>query len=440
MYNKPSESDLLTASQWECGTAAHFNRRTLLMAAGWSGLAWLTPVAQTLARQAERARGTEPAKSVILLWLAGGPSQLETFDPHPGADIAAGTRAVETSVRGIQLASGLPRLADEMHAIALVRNVVSKEGDHERATYNLKTGYRPDPTLVHPSIGAVLCHQLPAEGTDIPRHISILPGPWYGRGGYLGAQFDAFKTYDPLDPIPDVTARIPHERFEQRLRDLALVDQAFAQGRLTNLEDRTLHRTALDKSMRMMSSEQLNAFHVQEEPKSVRDEFGDTAFGRACLAAIRLIEVGVRCVEVTLSGWDSHINNHEIHANLTSILDPAFAALVRHLQSRDLLRRSVVICGGEFGRTPRLNRAGGRDHWPHGFSIALAGGGIRGGQVVGQTDPAGNELKHEDGVPVANIHATVLEALGIDFRQQLDTPVGRPMKLSEGAVIDQLLS
>lgn len=425
---------------WECGTVSHFNRRTLLKAAGLSGLAWLTPVAQSLARQAEREpRGTR-AKSIILLWLDGGPSQLETFDPHPGTESAAGTTAVDTSVPGVQLASGLERLAEEMESISLVRSVVSKEGDHQRATYNVKTGFRPDPTLVHPSIGAIVCHQLPVEVTEIPRHVSILPGRWYGRGGFLGEKYDAFKTFDPLEPIPDVTGRVPDERFQRRLEDLQVVDRAFARGRLVNVEGRTLHRTTTDQAVRIMSSDQLDAFDVKQEPRKVQEEFGDTPFGRGCLAAMRLIEVGVRCVEVTLSGWDSHINNHQIHDDLKKTLDPAFAALIRHLRARDLLDQTSLLCGGEFGRTPRVNPAGGRDHWPHGFSIALAGGGIRGGHVMGQTDPAGSQLPFDKGMPIADIHATVLHNLGIDFQTEIDTPVGRPMKLSKGKVINELLA
>jgi uncharacterized protein (DUF1501 family) len=424
-----------------CGTLSHVNRRTLLKAAGMSGLAWLTPLAELLARGAERSSRGTPAKSVIVLWLEGGPSQLETFDPHPRLAIASGTKAVATAVRGVQLAAGLERLAEQMESIVLVRNVVSKEGDHERATYNMKTGYRPDPTLVHPSVGAVLCHQLPVGGTEIPRHVSILPGKWYGRGGYLGDEFDAFKVDDPQEPIADVSAMVSDGRFRQRLDDLQVVDREFARGRLARLEhQRTLHRTTTEHAVRMMSSDQLRAFEVKQEPQSVREEFGDTPFGRGCLAALRLIEVGVRCIEVTLSGWDSHVANHEIHDGLKQTLDPAFAALIRNLKARGLLDHCFVICGGEFGRTPSVNPAGGRDHWPHGFSIALAGRGIRGGHVVGQTDPEGRQIEYESGVPIADIHATALHALGINHELELDTPVGRPMKLSEGQIVRDLLA
>lgn len=428
-----------------CGTHAHFNRRTLLKAAGVSGMSWLTPLAETLSRADDKVTGGKRPKSVIVLWLAGGPSQLETFDPKPGTDIAGTTTAIKTSVKGIQLATGYEQLAEQMQHVSLVRSVTSQEGDHERATYNAKTGFRPDPTLVHPSIGAVVCYQQP-DNVEIPRHISILPGPWPPRGGYLGDQFDAFQINDPQGPIPDVAKQVPEERFDRRIKDLAIVEREFARGRLRDLDARkTLQGLSTRAALKMMSSEQLKAFDVKEAPQALRAEFGDTPFGRGCLAAGRLVEVGVRCVEVTLRGWDTHANNHENHTENAKTLDPAFAALIRYLKERELLDDTVVMCGGEFGRTPRINPAGGRDHWPHGFTVALAGGGIRGGRVVGETSPD-PDLEAEDKTKdivephnIADVHATVLKTLGIDFEQELQTPIGRPMVVSQGAPIDGLL-
>ena len=175
-----------------------------------------------------------------------------------------------------------------------------------------------------------------------------------------------------------------------RVQDLDVVERAFARGRRGRVEA-TLHRETLARARVMMTSEQLKAFDVSNEPEALRAEYGDTPFGRGCLAARRLIEVGVRCVEVTLDGWDSHVNNHEIHRKRVKELDPAFAALLRDLTRRQLLDRTVVLCCGEFGRTPKVNLTGGRDHWPTGFSLALAGGGIRGGLVIGADRPRGHQ-------------------------------------------------
>jgi hypothetical protein len=389
-----------------------------------------------LLAQNETRRDT--AQSVILLWLAGGPSQLETFDPHPGTAIAGDTRAIDTSVRGIQFADGYPLLAEQMDSLAVIRSVVSREGDHERGTYNLKTGYRPDPTVVHPAIGAVVAHELAIGNTEIPRHISILPGQWPSRGGYLGDRFDAFRTGDPLNRVPDVTSSVSPERDAQRVRDLDIVENAFARRR-GNRSEATLHRATVNSARTMMTSEQLRAFEVTRESTQLRAAYGHTPFGRGCLAARRLIEVGVRCVEVTLTGWDTHINNHEGHRTNAAILDPAFSALIRDLKDHRLLERTVVICAGEFGRTPTINRLGGRDHWPNGFSVVLAGGGLRCGTVVGATDPQGHG-DPRDPVNVADIHATVLTAVGIDPAKTMQTPIGRTVPLSEGRPLRQLLS
>ncbi len=426
----------------------HLSRRTLLGMAGLTGAAWLTPVAHLLAGDAEPAGGKkdrEPALSVIVLWLAGGPSQLETFDPHPGTRIGGETKAIATAVRGVQLAEGLPRVAEELGSISLIRSLTTKEGDHERGTYLVKTGYVPDPTVVHPSIGAIIAHQLPEElpsglRTEIPRHVSILPGQWPGRGGDLGNQYDAFKTYDPKDKVPDVTPRVPNDRFQQRLRDLQIVQNATAK-RSPRQVARTQHADMLKRATAMMSSEQLKAFEVSHEPREVLERYGDTPFGRGCLAARRLIEVGVRCVEVTLDGWDTHISNFEGCKTQNAILDPAFAALIRDLRERELLDRTVVLCGGEFGRTPKINATDGRDHWPAGFSMALAGGGIRGGHVVGQTDPAGGKKKptDPDAQKIEDVHATILHALGIKYGTEYVSRANRPIKLCQGKPIRELL-
>ncbi len=400
------------------------------------GGGWLTPVAAHLARAAEADPRRQPAQSVILLWLSGGPSQLETFDPHSGLRIAGDTKAIRTAVPGIELAADYPLLAAEMQSLSIIRSMVSQEGDHERGTYLAQTGYRPDSATVHPSIGAICCHELPAAGAEIPRHISILPGAWPSRGGFLGPSYDAFTTTDPRHPVPDLISPVRDERLARRLSDLEVVDRAFAAGRARQVEQ-TLHPETRTRARTMMSSEQIQAFDVRKEPAELRRQYGDTPFGRGCLAARRLIEVGVRCVEVTLGGWDTHVDNHELHRRLAATLDPAFAMLVRDLREHDLWARTIVICAGEFGRTPGINSLGGRDHWPRGFSAVLGDGGLCGGQVVGSTDPEGRAAP-TDPQRFADVHATVLTSLGIDPRRELTSSAGRPLKLSEGTVIERL--
>jgi len=413
------------------------DRRGILKLGGMAGLSWLTPVGELLARQAEAEGGREPARSIILLWMAGGMSQLETFDPHPESKISGGTKAIETAAKGVRLAAGFGHLADEMGRVSIIRSMVSKEGDHERGTYLMKTGYRPDPTVEHPSIGAICCHELPSGGTEIPRHVSILTSQWPGRGGFLGGEFDAFQIPDPSKPLPDVASKVNPSRDARRIGDLDIIEQSFARGRRDRVMA-TLHRETMTRARTLMTSEQLRAFDLSREPASVRLEYGETPFGRACLAARRLTEVGVRCVEVTLDGWDSHVNNHELQGKAVKNLDPAFAALIRDLARRGQLDRTIVICAGEFGRSPSINPFGGRDHWPIGYSLAIAGGGLKGGLAVGETDPEGKKAP-ERPATIADVHATVLTTLGLKPGKENISPVGRPIKLSEGKPIGELL-
>ena len=412
-------------------------RRQFCRITSLSTLAWMASNHFGLADQINPAQKKTRAKALIMLWLGGGPSQLETFDPKPGTMIGGETKAIETSVEDIQLAEGLPHLAEQMEHVALVRSMVTPEGDHERATYLMKTGFRPNPTVVHPALGAICSAELPEDRTEIPRYVSILSNDKTSRGGYLGEQYDAFRTFDPLDQITDVTSHVSDDRRKRRLEGLDVVDRSFAQRHPAQWK-KTLHRETVDRALRMMSSEQLKAFRVEEEPESLRESYGNTPFGRGCLAARRLVEVGVRCVEITLQGWDTHANNFAGTATQNKMLDPAFAALIRDLREHDLLDSTIVLCTGEFGRTPKINPAAGRDHWPSGFSIALAGGGIRGGQVIGKTFPDGNP-KPDVPVSVDDLYATVLSAMGIDPSKKYITPIGRPIKLSDGAPLSRLL-
>lgn len=430
-----------------CGGRDHWTRRQLLKMAGLSGLSWLTPLGTALARQSERGRS--PAKSLILLWLEGAPSQLETFDPHPGTEIAAGSLARATSSPNIQIGQGFERLADQMHHVSLIRSMTSKEGDHERAIYNIKTGFRPDTTLVHPAIGSVICHHyetVDAPLVDIPRHVSIVPSAAAGRGGYLGDQYDAFKIFDPSQPVPDISSYVAPQRQQDRVQRLQQADARFMEGRSRpSTVGHQFGSHNLASALRMMSSEQLAAFNVADVPAATLERYGSTPFGRGCLAALKLVQSGVRCVEVTLGGWDSHVENHRIQGDLIKILDPAFAALIEDLAAQGLLESTMVLCGGEFGRTPTVNPLGGRDHWPHGFSMAIAGGGIAGGRVIGETspepslDPNAEKKNLRDPQPVENLHATIFNAFSIDHTEELMTPVGRPMVISEGQPIAALL-
>lgn len=415
-----------------CQSRSHHTRRSLLRGTGIAGLSWLTPLSELLAVEAEKAPKGKPARSVILLWLGGAASQLDTFDPHPTTKIGGGVKTIPTAIKGVEFASGLEQTASVMKDVSLIRSMVSKEGDHERAFYNIKTGYRPDPTLIHPSIGAIVCHELPEAKIEIPTHVSILPNQWPARGGFFGAQFDAFQMYDPKQQVPDVKARVDEKRMDRRLEGLSVVENVFAQGRSPNLDqEKTLHQISMQRARKMMTSDQLKAFNVSDVPAKELAAYGDTPFGRGCVAAVRLIQAGVRCVEVTLSGWDTHANNLEGQASQVKILDAAYASLIRDLKKLGLLESTIVLCGGEFGRTPKINKDGGRDHWPGAMNILFAGAGVPRGGIVGATDPKGYYASENIYSP-EDFAVTLYTKLGIDAHQILHTNTGRPVQLING--------
>jgi hypothetical protein len=334
-----------------------------------------------------------------------------------------------------------------MHLTTLVRSMVSKEGDHERATSNFKTGWRPDPTLTHPAIGAIVAHQSNAA-IDLPMHISIVPTEWPSRGGFLGPQWDAFTMQDPAQPLPNLVGRVEMERRDQRLKIMTdIADKEFARSRLKDLDAQRLQQHSTSESAkRMMDTTQLSAFDLDEEDSETRSSFGDTAFGRGCLAAVRLVQQGVRCVEIELSGWDTHIDNHNLQYAKAKQLDGALASLLKLLDARGLLDDTVVLCSGEFGRTPKINVTGGRDHWPTGFSSLLAGGPFRRGHLFGKTNEksldyaAEVDKQVENPVTIPDLHATILHACGIDPASEQQTPIGRPIKWSEGNIRHELLN
>jgi hypothetical protein len=407
-------------------------RRNFLQLSSACSLSFLLP---HLDLKAAEKRGAERPKSLIVLWMSGGPSQLETFDPHPGL---SQVESIKTRISGLQIADLLPQMADEIQHLNVVRSMVSKEGDHERGTYLLKTGYRPDPTLRHPTLGAIVEHELPANGVEIPRHVTLGSTEYPSWGGFLGAEHDAFKVYDPGRELYNMQHYRPDESQKRRMENLSVLERNFSQGRKLQTK-KTLHQDAINRALQMMSSKQLKAFKIDTESEATRAAYGDSAFGRGCLVARRLVEEGVRAIEVSLNGWDSHALNLKNQSANIKVLDPAFATLIKDLRERDLLQSTVVLWIGEFGRTPVLNPADGRDHWPLGFSSVVGGGGLKSGVVLGATDSTNEKKAPENPVEVADLYATILQTLGVEYGKEVITPIGRPMTFSSGKPIAKLL-
>lgn len=409
---------------------AGLSRRDVLRTAAGLGLSFSLPALDS--RAAER-RGRERARSLILVWLGGGASQLETWDPHPGTKIGGPTRAIPTNLPGLQIAAQYPLLAEEIGSLSVIRSLVSKEGDHERGTYTLKTGYRPDVTLQHPSLGSLLTHQKPVPGLEIPQFISLANSQWPGRGGYLGDIYDAFRVPNPGANIHNMRSPVAETpRQQRRLENLEVLSRGFQRQRRLQTSQ-TLHQETVTQALKMMSSDQLKAFDLGDEPQQLKNSYGDSPFGRGCLVARRLVEQGVRSIEVTLEGFDTHASNFEGHDTQAALLDPALSTLLADLRQRDLLESTIVLCLGEFGRTPNINPLDGRDHWPSGFSCLIGGGGLRSGQIIGATDPEGKAKQPEDPVQVSQLMATVLAAFGIDWETELIVPkISRPLTLTDG--------
>lgn len=390
---------------------------------------WLAP----LAAAADDPRRT---KSVVLLWLNGGPATIDLWDLKPGHENGGEFREAQTTAPGLRISEHLPRLAARGTDLAVVRSLTSREGDHGRATVFVKTGYTPQGPIQFPHVGAAVARELASESLDLPAFVSVAPGRGAGvGGGFLGPKFAPLAIGEtatsPADlTVPDLTraAGVTAAALDDRVGLLAGLERRFEADRPSPVVD--VLQAATAKAVRLMKPEAASAFDLTTEPARVRDGYGRTLFGQGCLLARRLVERGVPFVEVTLGGWDTHNNNFAQVKTLSAALDAGFAALLGDLRGRGLLDSTVVVCVGEFGRTPRINARAGRDHWPASWAAVLAGGGIKGGQAVGRTSADGTEVADQP-VRVPDLVATVCRAIGIDPARQNMSNVGRPIRIAD---------
>jgi hypothetical protein len=405
----------------------HFLRTIGLGAAGLAaGAAVPLSFTDWMALQAGEVRKNH--RACILLWMAGGPSQLETFDPKPGTEHGGETKAISTAISGVSIAEGWNETAKVMDRIALVRSMTNKEGNHQRATYQLHTGYVPSATLKHPNIGCSVAGELGESKFDLPHMVSV-GGPTIGAG-FLGAAMEPFVVQNPEKPPENTHPKVGTDRFRRRLGLLDHLENAGFErvGGLDRVKD---HRALYHQTARMILSPHMRAFNVEEEPEKVRVTYGRNAFGQGCLLARRLVQAGVTFVEVRSNGWDTHQQNHDRVGKLASQVDPAFAALIHDLNRHGLLESTLVVWMGEFGRTPKINPNAGRDHFPKVFNVALAGGGVRGGRVIGASNTDGTDVKDRP-VTVPDLLASICHALKVDPNKEAMTPVGRPIKVVDG--------
>lgn len=379
------------------------------------------------ARADTSATGGAKAKHVIVLWMNGGPSHIDTWDPKTGR-VAGPHKAIKTSVPGLVVSEHLPELARIAHKLAVVRGVTSKEGNHERAKYLLHTGYSPNPTVLHPSLGAWVSKRLGRArvASELPAFVS-LDGTSHGAG-FFGVEHGPFIVRNAGAMPDDLASTVDARRFDARRVLLAEMDRDFA---LRTGDPKIDGRRKLyDEAQRLMFATSASAFDIATEPLSVVKAFGESAFGKACLTAVRLASAGVSFVEVTLDGWDTHKDNFGRTKRLMGTLDPAMSAMILELERRHLLDETLVLWVGDFGRTPRINGDDGRDHHPQAFSVVLAGAGIRGGIVHGETDAEGMKVVR-DAVSMPDLLATVAATVGLEPDETVMSPAGRPIALTD---------
>jgi uncharacterized protein (DUF1501 family) len=421
---------------------------------------WMPALADSL------AKNRTPRKHCILLWMTGGPSQMDTFDLKPGHENGGEFKPIATASPGLQISEHLPKLAKLSEHFAVVRSLSTKEGDHGRGTYLMRTGHQPGGPIRYPTLGSLMAKQLGRDNAELPNFISVGPYRVFNQAafqpGFLGPKYAALTVgasdnfaqpqgnnagYAELR-VDDLLApgAVSSGQVDNRLELLKSLQEEFVSQHQTDAP--LSHKTVYERAVKMMKSQAAQAFDLSREPDKVRDRYGKSRFGQSCLMARRLIEQGVPFVECTLFertsggfGWDTHARNFPTVRELSAILDAGWSSLMADLKDRGLLKDTTIIWMGEFGRTPKINRngGGGRDHYPKAWSAVLAGGGIKGGQAFGRTSKDGTTV--EDGkVDVGDLLATLCRALSIDPKTQNISEMGRPIRIAGGKPIEAILA
>ncbi len=368
-------------------------------------------------------------KHVMLLWLAGGASQLETWDPKPGRPTGGPYRAIPTSVPGVHISQLLPKMATRMQNVALVRSLNTKNGDHGGGAALMETGKKMEAGVPYPDLGAMLARELGRADSQVPDYVSMYTsseGRRKGTAGFFGSRYapmflDKGMMPDNLHRLEAMVDLDHQERSD--LRDL--LSKRFVRDRHSASLDS--HNSAYQRVRGLMASEEL--FDIEREPQSMRDKYGPTQFAEQVLVGRRLIEAGVPFVKVARAWWDSHGQNFETHLELVTELDHVMSTLIDDLKDRGLLEKTLIITLAEFGRTPSINPSLGRDHFASAWSSSLTGCGIQGGAVWGKTDDDGKTVADGE-VGAAELFATIFKALGIDPHKEYMLG-GRPIPLTD---------
>jgi hypothetical protein len=416
-----------------------FSRRGFLQVSACVSMSgWLGRLAATEAPAAGKKRG----KSVILIWCNGGPSTIDLWDVKEGHSNGGPTKSIATSAPGLRISEHLPKLAKVGKELAVIRSMSTREGDHNRATYLMHTGQLPLGVLAYPSIGSLISKELGDTSSELPNFISIAPQRFFGTdafgSGFLGPKYAPliigenrgdgadFKQLDAALQVDNLHSQINPEQNALRYQHLRTMQDAFGKSHPGAVSEG--HTAAYDRSRRLMESSGATVFELSKEKDKVREKYGKSIFGQGCLLARRLVEAGVPFIEINAGFWDTHNNNFEQMKTLGGRLDTGFAALVEDLKERGLLDSTMIVCMGEFGRTPRINGSNGRDHYPNAWSAVLAGGGLKTGQAVGKTSEDGTMVEGRK-TSVGDLLATICKAVNINGEKQNMSNIGRPIRI-----------
>ncbi|MEQ8789108.1 MAG: DUF1501 domain-containing protein [Pirellulaceae bacterium] len=435
------------------------SRRDFVRVGGLTALGLgLTDLLRLRVASAKINTAASRASRCILIWLDGGPTHLETFDlkPDAPAEVRGPFQPIATNLAGVQISELMPHTAKVLDRLAIIRSMTSPLGEHNFGAHYLLTGYKPTPVLEYPSIGSVVAH-LRGAASVLPPHVAVpqfrVGGGRLAGNGFLSEASRPFSVGgDPAKPDfrvrdLDFYPGIDDERIDRRQTFLSALDGF---QREVETSDAAPSDPGFQQAYRLISSrEAKQAFDLRDESPATRQRYGPRTVGQSCLLARRLIERGVPFVTVNNPGWDTHTNAYtrlkegytgaKVPVGLIPSLDQALAAMVGDLDDRGLLDETLIVVMGEFGRTPKLNVDGGRDHWPRVFSVALAGGGVPGGQVIGASDATG-EGPAERPVTPSDLAASIYTLLGLDPHQTLETPDGRPVHLSrDGRPLPELV-
>ncbi|MEM7783114.1 MAG: DUF1501 domain-containing protein [Planctomycetota bacterium] len=423
MFDLKNVSDPVTRRAFVTGAAKSF--------LGLGAMPLLSGMAAGAIARGQAINPGAKAKSVIYLYMNGGMSHIDTFDTKPGAETQGPVESISTSADGVQISEYFPKLAGQMHNVAVVNSMNSTQGAHAQGRYFMHTSYFVRGTIKHPDMGAWTSRFLGKINPSLPANVKI--GGSSGLGaGFLESEFAALPIGNANDGLQhsQLLNGVTNRRFNKRLRRLKEMNASFTTK--FDTKQARAYASMYDEAVKLMKSEDLKAFDLKEEKEEVRNRYGMEAFGQGVLLARRLVQHGVRFVEVDLGGWDTHGDNFNRVQDRSSIVDQALSSLLEDLETEGMLDSTLVVLATEFGRTPKIHvdRDNGRNHYPQAFSCLLAGGGIKGGIKYGKTDKEGREVE-ENMVLVPDFNATIAKALGIPLDKKVMSPSMRPFTVAD---------